>query len=1436
MNLRSFPITLLVLQVLAIPITVAQSDRLVSKSSLASSFASKKNTSELQEMLSNTDMNFAFRENAGQWGANILYQGSSEAGNVYFLKDGLSLCHVREAEGSEEKNNLTELHKEVAEEYSYLVWNIHFLGMNSKVNIYGAGDQESKTNYLLGRDADKHVKNVKDHRLIRYDNVYKNIDLQYYIKDTDLKYDFILKPGSDINDIQLACEGIEKLKTNSEGEVEVFTKWGTLIERRPYCYQLINGTKREIIVNYILRNDTTFGFRIDGEYDPAYAVIIDPVTLKWGTFVGGNSTGAGYLFDIVVDGAGNIYGTGWYRNNFPTTAGVYDPTYNGSSGNGYFTDYKEAVSNIDAFVFKLDPTGTILIWATYIGGNKDNEAGWGIDLDAAGNIYVCGYTQSTDFPVTAGAYDNTFNNWPPTFPTNFITRPDAFVLKLNPAGSTLMYSTFIGGWYQDYAMDLAVDNAGKAFVVGHSFGAQGLITTPGCIQPNPTNSEPGWFVVLAATGASANYSTFLSGGAYDWPLGVEINAAGEAFITGFTWISQPANPFPTTAGAFQTAYGGSDDLTVMTNYTKGDAFVCRINPLGGGMSDLVYSTFLGGSRDDGGVDITLDNLGNAYVVGWTESSDFPVTAGSYDTSFNGPVANTSCCGGVGGGDLFIAKISPSGNNLVYSTYLGGTAADANTSGYWIFMSAIVINPAGEAFITSFTGSPDYPVTNCAFQTTQQGAIQWDGAMDGVLSKLSADGKNLLYSSYVGGSLNNDYGASLAVVGSNPCDQEVIMGITTHSANFPTLGPAYKIAKGNTTAVSFGTARTGELDQPVIVKFAPKVNAGFTRSGTLSCNSLVQFTDTTNQCGLWVPLTTWAWDFGDGTTSSVQHPTHVYSAGGTYNVKLTVGCPASSITIPVTISGVGCCVSSLGSTVNAIDAKCGSNGSGSVVAVTGGTSPYTYSWSPSGGTGVTAGNLPPGSYSVLITDALNCKTAANINVGNLQLAATVSVNNVACNVGNNGTATVAATGGVSSYTYNWNNAQTAQTATGLSVGNYTVTIRDGAGCSITRTVTITTIPMGTLKISAVDVTCGDGGSATINTLGGTSPYSYLWSNGSTANKTTGLIAGTYTVTVTDSNGCTASSTASVTGIQTVFASFTQSPGTVCIGTTVNFTNTGTTGTGVTYSWFTNPGFASGSTEHFSYTFLSARTYTVQHVVTSGGCSAVMTSTITVTNCSGPTVTATGSSVCPGSCATVTSSGTGGISPYTFSWSNNATTQNISPCPIITTTYTVTIRDAGGNTSASTALVTVNPVVTVNATVSNINCNGGSGSSTASVGSGTSPYTYNWNNGQTTQTATGLTAGNYTVTVNDSKNCTATAAVTIISPPALSGQFTKGTANCTGCGCREWIMVAATGGTSPYTYSWPDGYTNRYKNKICPGSYAINIKDKNGCSVNVNLNAP
>lgn len=1267
------------------------------------------------------DLPLTFRKNMGQWDdltkkveSKILYSASSPGwdANVYFMKDKLSFGFMREWDepGEIQKGNPG------SDKYDILVWNLHFIGANPRVKINEYGCEKSNVNYFLGSDPSKYAFGVTECRTIEYKGLYTGVDLRYYTSGKEIKYDYIVNNGANIGSIKMGCEGIKKLKINAHHQLEVINSWGTLIEEIPESYQVIDGERREVKIGYVLQNDTTFGFEVVGSYDRSVPLIIDPVILKWSTWVGGSNTG--YLFDIALDAAGYVYGTGWYFSSFPVTAGSYDVSFNGGGNQ----------PGGDAFVFKMKPDATgPLVYSTYLGGSSD-DYGNRICVDNAGNAYVTGYTASNNFPATAGSFDNSFNGG-----------SDVFVTKLNPAGSALVYSTYLGGTQGEAGNGIAVNAAGEAFVTGKA-SSQGTTavtefpTTPGAYDR--TTFGVNVFVTrFNAAGTGLIYSTFIGGFNIDYGNHIAIGAGNIAYVTGAA-----SQGFPTTPGTF--------DATFNDAFGNGrDAFFATVNATG---TNLLYSTYLGGTGTEEGVDIAVGTAGDAYITGYTKSNNFPIKAGAYSTVYAG------ADGAIWGGDVFVSHIQPGGlgaADMIYSTFIGGGGDDVG--------GGIAINSKGEAYIAGFTSREsslnNFPTTACTYRSysTVHG--------DHFVCKLSANGSALMYSTLIGGEWLDYNNLFMGIGLIEGCGDEVVVGGTSHSPDYPTTPGVFQPTKLNNSSVVW--------DQPITFKLAPKIKPGFLVSSIPLCKTAISFTDTTSQCGLFEPLKTWLWDFGDGATSTLQNPTHIYNSTGTYQVKLVLSCPKDSVTKSLTVTGT-CTV-------------CAN---------------------------------PP----LLSSSSTPFKVC-----GNVKGTATVTVN---------------AGTGTGPFNYSWSNGQTTQAATGLLPGIYTVTTTDLNGCSATRLVVVDNIPSFSMNFTSTNGQCERGGSATAFPYGGTAPYTFSWSNSAvTAFNPTALPAGSYTLMVTDANGCTLTKTFTITDTPNLAdASFTQSPagGTICAstgGTTVAFTHTGSAGT---YSWtISAPANVSGATADFSYKFLSAGTYTITHTTTNSGCWKQTTSVISVINCSGPTVTATGKSVCPGSCATITSVGVGGTAPYTYSWSSGATTQNINSCPGSTTTYTVKITDNTGATSTSTAVATVNPAVTLTTASSNITCNGsGDGTAIATGGGGTPPYTYNWSTGKTTQTITGLTAGNYTVTVTDAKGCNYSSTASIINPLVLAGQFAKGTAACSGCGCKQWVMINATGGTSPYSYSWPDGYIKRYKNQLCPGNYSVNITDKNGCSVNINLVAP
>jgi len=519
---------------------------------------------------------------------------------------------------------------------------------------------------------------------------------------------------------------------------------------------------------------------------------------------------------------------------------------------------------------------------------------------------------------------------------------------------------------------------------------------------------------------------------------------------------------------------------------------------------------------------------------------------------------------------------------------------------------------------------------------------------------------------------------------------------------------------------------------------------------------------------------------------------------------------------------------------------GNTGSASVTT-TGGSPTYNYYWIPGGQTTSSVAGLGAGTYSVIVTD-MDCNTDTVVVVITSTGApiAVVTQSNVKCNGGKNGSAAVSVSGGTSPYTYSWSTGNTGSSVTGLGAGSYVVSVTDANGCKTLQTVNLAQpLPFPVLT-TIINTTCAKANGNVIATVNGsTGPYTYSWGTGNTGQYASGssfsntLSSGIYTVSVTDANGCSATASALVAAsTTTVSASFTYLPNdTVCVGSTVNFTHTGNSGN-ATSQWMVlciNPFVWVLSTSvNYSFTFTSAGTYGITHTVgTGGGCFDQQVINIVVVNCTAPLISAASSVICPGSCATVSAAASGGLSPYTYSWNTGASVASISPCPTVTTTYTVKVTDANGATATTIATVSVNPAITLGVNIINILCNGNTnGSAMATAGGGASPYTYSWSNGQTSQNATALSQGTYTIKVTDKSGCTKSQAVTITQPSSINLQTS---AISSSCGQSNGsASVTANGGTGNFIYSWSNGATTSNIQNVASNIYTITLTDQNGCT--------
>jgi hypothetical protein len=585
-----------------------------------------------------------------------------------------------------------------------------------------------------------------------------------------------------------------------------------------------------------------------------------------------------------------------------------------------------------------------------------------------------------------------------------------------------------------------------------------------------------------------------------------------------------------------------------------------------------------------------------------------------------------------------------------------------------------------------------------------------------------------------------------------------------------------------------------------------------------------------------PQYTYSWN-----TSPMQTgATATGLAAGTYTVTVTDANSCTGTT-SVTINEPATAVSASITAQTNVSCNGGVNGS-ATVAAEGGTPGYTYSWSTSPAqTGATATDLAAGTYTVTVTDNNGCQATVSVTITEpaiLTSSITAQIN-VSCNGGMDGSATVTADGGTSPYGYIWSNGQINQTAMNLAAGTYTVTVTDSNGCQSTSSATITEPANLTSSITAQTYVSCNGlsdGSATVTAAGGTPGYTYSWSTSpaQTDATATGLAAGTYTVTVTDSNGCQTTASVTITEPATLTSSIIAQTNVSCNGgSNGSVTVTADGGTPeYTYSWNTNPA-QTGATA----SGLAAGTYTVT-VTDSNGCQSTSSVTITEPSALTSSISAQTNVSCNGGAngaATVTADG--GTPGYTYSWSTSPAQTGTTASGLAAGSYTVTVTDSNGCQTTSSVTITEPLVLTSSISAqTNVSCNGGAnGSATVTADGGTAPYEYTWSNGQMTQTATGLSAGSYTVTVTDNNGCHTTSTVIITEPAALMVSMAQINVSCNGLSDGS-ATVTASGGSTPYSYDWegtPFGDGTVTITGLAPDTYMVTVTDNNSCQTTASV---
>lgn len=636
--------------------------------------------------------------------------------------------------------------------------------------------------------------------------------------------------------------------------------------------------------------------------------------------------------------------------------------------------------------------------------------------------------------------------------------------------------------------------------------------------------------------------------------------------------------------------------------------------------------------------------------------------------------------------------------------------------------------------------------------------------------------------------------------------------------------------GGTYNVTVTDANSCQKTANVTVNSNPGPNSSFTASANqcLAGNSF-NFSNTgdlPNSCGMNCPV--FSWNYGDGnnssgTSSAAANPSHSYITAGTYTVTQTItngsGCSSSSTKTVIVFAPPSASISGTNPSCNG-----GSNGAANLTP-SGGTSPYTYLWSL-GATTQDLSGLTAATYSVTVTDLNSCSATASVTLTNPP-AMTLTTGSTNASCGNpDGVASVSASGGLTPYSYLWSNGATTQNATGLAAGTYSVTVTNANTCQKSATVTISSVGGPSANINGTNVSCngGSNGMADLVVSGGATPYTYSWNTGSTSQDLNGIPAGNYSVSVTDANSCQA--TASITITQPTAISATVAGTNVsCNGGNNGAANLTVSGGSPVYTFL----WSNGATTE-DITGLAAGTYNVT-VTDSKSCQKTASVTITQPTSLVAIITGTNVSCNGGTNGAADLTPSGGTTPYTYLWSNGASTQDLTA--ISAGNYSVTVTDSKGCTKTSSVTISQPSVITISISTTSISCTGGNnGTATANPSGGTTPYSYNWSNGSTTQTITGLAAGNYTVTVTDANSCQKTANANVSQPGGMTTSITGVNVSCNG-GNNGSLNLTVSGGTIPYTYNWSNGAITQDLSGLSAGTYNVTITDGNSCSATTGI---
>ncbi len=1348
-----------------------------------------------------------------------MFRTDFQFAQIYFEKDKFTYNIINEADipvsaahhGNARKSDVIHCHS----------YKMEFLNSNINAIISKSGKSKSYNNYFLGKNVNW-ASRAYSYNEITYNNIYNGVNIIVKTNNAGIKYDYEVLPGANTSEIQIGYDGVDNLILKN-GKLIIKTSIYDIIELKPYSYQIIDGEKKEIKTSYVLKNNIV-SFKV-GKYDKTKTLIIDPA-LIFATYSG--STTDNWGFTATYDSKGNVYSGGIVvGDGYPASVGAYQITNGG---------------NWDAAIIKYNENGTQRLWATYFGG-ENGDLPHSLVVNSFDELIVLGTTGSADFPITSGAFDNTFNGGVNTIYDNVITFPDGidmYLAKFSEDGAQLLASTYIGGSLND-----------------------GL-------NYKPYINSNGSVLMYGNDSLYANYADGARGE-------VIVDDKNDIYVASTTFSTD----FP-TLNAFQPNSNGEQEGVVFK--IKGD------------LSGFWWSSYLGGNQDDAAYSVDFDNAYNVYVSGGTVSHDFPTTTGAYNETFNG-----------GTTDGFITEISNNGQQILKSTYFGSDAYDqayfvrldkqknvyivgqTKASGSTLIYNAAYNTPNSGQFVTKFhndlatleystvfgtgNGKPNISITALAVDVCNRIYLSgwgrdWtvDGSANGTIGmditpnaeQSTTDGQDFYIMVLRDDASALDYATFFGELhtGNYYCGHDHVDGGTSR---FDKKGNIYQ-----SVCASCGFYDTGG-NSPVCNDFPTTSGVWSENNGGMgttqwNCNNAVfrfSFIEDIAAADFQFPgngcepfdvqfVNTsmgnhYFWDFGDGTTSTDENPSHTFDTG-TWEITLvsidSTTCNLSD-TVKKTIH--------VGFTqTDTLDIKHICVGNSIQIGINENLQGVTYSWTPNSTLNDTSISNPIASPTQttmyhLTASYSSCKEMDQLVVvhdGNIDITAYPDTG--IC-IGETVTMYANATDSMANY-YWYDIAEQGNiisnvdslTVTPTQSTQYIVhTIEPYCNVDAYDTVNVDLIPLS-LNLTNDTVIClGDTINLHANNVNPNDTITYSWQP--VSNIISGELTSTpevaptqntvYYVSAVNQRGCDVLDSVRV-NIDNLQANI-QVQNVLCFGDYSGVLTASANGINpYVYEW------SSGGTDSIE-NYLPAGNYTLT-VTDNIGCEKILNTAITQP----PVIVATISDVQNTLCGTQTQVGSistsvsGGTPNYTYIWNNGQTTSNAINLGF--GDYTVTITDNNGCDTVLQAHVDDPSDLEVSTTEVDATCFGycdGSAQVNIDVPS-TAPYTYIWATGQNTPSISDLCLGNYQVTVYDADTCQRTSIITVSSPDDINLVI-----NSAGIVCHNDYATAIadviSGGTPNFNYNWSTGQSGQTITNLTEGTYTVSVIDNNGCKDSANI---